>query len=90
MRFFFLHDYQDWLLALFLGLVLATLIYLAFRSYGYSRQRADERARQEFKYPEGMKGANFPTPPLILFIYIGFVVWAIFYVILVGIKGGPY
>lgn len=89
MRFFFLQDYQHWLLAVFLGIVLAILVYLAFRSYGYSNERADEKAQQGFNYPDGIVGRNFPTPPFILFLYIGFVVWAIIYVIYIGIMGGP-
>ena len=90
MRFFFLQDYQHWLLAVFLGLVLAILIYLAFRSYGYSRARAGGRAEEEHGYPDGLKGRQFPTPPLIIFLYFGFVVWAILYVIYIGIRGGPF
>ncbi len=90
MRFFFLQDFQQWLLAVFLGLVLAILVYLAFKSYGYSSERAGEKAEQEFNYPDGLKGKNFPTPPFFLFLYLGFVICAIFYVIYIGIRGGPY
>jgi hypothetical protein len=90
MRFFPLQDYQHWLLSVFLGLALAILIYLAFRSYGHSRARAGERANEEFDYPDGLRGKDFPTPPFILFLYCGFVVWAIFYVIFIGIRSGPF
>ena len=90
MRFFFLQDYQQWLLAVFLGLVLSILVYLAFRSYGYSKARAGEKARREFTYPDGLRGGYLPMPPYIIFICLGFVVWATFYVIYVGIRGGPY
>lgn len=90
MRFFFLQDYRHWLLAVFLGLVLAVFLYLAFRSHDYSRERADERARRIFRYPEGLKGQNFPTPPYMLFLYIGFAVWAVLYVIFIGIYHGAY
>lgn len=90
MRYFFLQDYQHWLLSAFLGLVLALLVYLAFSSYRYSRARADEKAEEEFTYPDGLKGRSHPTPPFILFLYFGFVVWAIFYVIFIGILSGPY
>ena len=90
MRFFFLQDYQDWLLSVFLGLVLAILIYLAFRSYGYSKARAGVRTEEERDYPDGLKGRNLPAPPLIIFLGLAFVVWAVFYVIYIGIKGGPY
>ncbi len=89
MRLFFLHDYQDWLLAVFLGVVLAILVYLAFRSYAYSSGRAGEKARETIYYPDGIIGKNLPTTPFVLFLYLGFVVWAIVYVIYVGITGGP-
>ncbi len=87
MRFFFLQDFQHWLLAIFLGGVLGVLLYLAFTAYRYSSGRADERAEQEFHYPEGLRGKNFRTPPFILFIYLGFVIWAICYIIFVGLRG---
>ena len=64
MRFFFLHDYHDWLLAVFLGLVLAILIYVAFRSYRYSSQRAGIRPRKVFDYADGLKGETSPCRPL--------------------------
>jgi hypothetical protein len=89
MRFFFLQDYQHWLLAVFLGIVLAILVYLALRSYGYTNARADGRSRETFDYPDGIVGRNFPTPPFILFLYIGLAIWIIIYVIYVGIMGGP-
>jgi hypothetical protein len=92
MRFFFLQDYQHWLLSVFLGLVLAILIYLAFRGYGYSKARAgaEAEAEEEEDYPDGLKGRNLPAPPLIIFLCLAFVVWAVFYVIYIGIKGGPF
>ena len=87
MRFFFLLDYQHWLLSVGLGLVLVILVYLAFRSYGYSQEKSTGKAEERFTYPDGIEGRNFPTPPLILFLYIGFVVWAICYILFVGLKG---
>jgi hypothetical protein len=90
MRFFVLQDFRQWLLSVFLGLALVILVYLAFRSYGYSSGRADEKAEQEFTYPDGLRGRNFPTPLFFLFLYLGFVIWAIFYVVYIGIIGGPY
>jgi len=90
MRFFFLQDYQDWLLSVFLGLVLAILVYLAFTSYAYARARAKDRTMHESLYPDGLKGGDFPTPLFIIFLGLGLAIWAIFYVIYVGIRGGPF
>ena len=88
MRFFFLQDYQHWLLSVFLGLVLAVLIYLGLRSYWYSSQRSGGKTERVY-YPDGIVGKHFPTTPLILFLYLGFAAWAIIYVIYIGIIGGP-
>ena len=89
MRIFSLLDYQHWLLSVFLGLILAVLVYLAFRSYGYASERDDGKAKEEFHYPDGLEGRNFPVPPFLLFLYIGFIFWMIFYVIFIGILHGP-
>ncbi len=87
MRFFFLQDYQDWLMAVFLGMVLAILVYLGFTAYSDSSARAGEKAEHELKYPDGIRGKSFPVPVFILFIFLGFFIWAILYVIFVGMKG---
>ena len=90
MRFFFLQDYRQWLLAVSLGLVLAILVYLAFKSYAYSRARMGEKTEHELGYPDGLRGKDSPTPHFFFFLYLGFVIWAIFYVVLIGIEGAPY
>ncbi len=87
MRFFFLRDYQDWLLAFGLGLILAILVYLGFSAYEASSVRVNEKTGEEFAYPDGIRGKNFPTPTFIIFIYLGFVIWAILYVVFVGLRG---
>ena len=87
MRFFFLQDYQHWLMAVFLGIVLAILVYLGFTAYSDSGGRVRAKTEREFIYPEGIRGKDLPTPVFILFIYLGFFIWAILYVIFVGMKG---
>ncbi len=87
MRFFFLQDFQHWLLSVFLGLVLAILVYLGFTAYTDSRARVGEKEEEEFTYPDGIRGKNFPTPYFIIFLYLGFVIWAILYVIFIGMRG---
>ncbi len=87
MRFFYLEDYQHWLMAVFLGLVLAILVYLGFTAYSDSWARAEQKAKPEHLYPDGIKGRNSLTPTFILFIYLGFLIWAILYVLFVGTKG---
>ena len=90
MRFFPLQDYQDWLLGLFLGIVLAILIYLAFRGIAGPTGRAtDGQGKEAAPYPNAAEGGRHPLPPLIVFLILGFAVWIVFYVIYVGVVGGP-
>jgi uncharacterized membrane protein len=37
----------------------------------------------------GFRHHSRPVPAVLVFIYIGFAIWAVFYVILFGIFGGP-
>jgi hypothetical protein len=87
MRFFFLQDFQHWLLALFLGMVLAILVYLGFTAYEDSKTRAGQKGEEESTYPDGILAKNFPTPVFILFLYLGILIWAILYVVFVGMRG---
>jgi hypothetical protein len=90
MRFFWILDYQHEVLGAILGLGAAIIIYLTFRSYYFARERADESKDQKFDYPDEIHGVNHPTPPHLVFIIGGFFVWAVFYVIIVGIYGRAY
>ncbi len=89
MRFFAVLDYQHEILAVFLGVVVAVLIYLAFRSYYFTRQREDEESHRVLEYPDEIHGVNHAVPPFLLFLIFGFIVWFLIYVIFFGIRGGP-
>ncbi len=86
MRLFFLQDYQHWLLAVGLGLILAILVYMGFSAYEDSSARAGEKTEEE-SYPDGIRGKDFPVPSFIIFIFLGFAIWAIAYWIFVGLRG---
>ena len=94
MRLFTLIDFHHFLLGLFLGVAAAIVIFLAFR-YGGRETGGNENggggdlpAHSE-EYPEGLRIRNNPVPPVIVFVFIGFVVWFVFYVIFFGIFGRP-
>lgn len=87
MRFFDLLDFQYLVLAIFLGFVSAVLIYLGFQSYSFSRRRKEEG---EEEFPGGIRVQNHSIPPFLIFVVIGFIVWAIAYVILYGLRGEPF
>jgi hypothetical protein len=92
MRFFPLLDFQHFVIALFLGLAAALVVYLAFRYMGNRRREQDdggEEVEASSEYPEGLEVGDNPMPPVLIFIFLGFVVWFVFYVVIFGILGGP-
>jgi hypothetical protein len=87
MRFFDLLDFQYLVLAIFLGLIAVILIYLGFQSYSLSQKKKKE---VEEEFPEGIRVQDHPVPPFIIFVVIGFILWAVVYVILYGLRGEPF
>ena len=64
MRFFFLQDYQHWLLSVFLGPRARDPRSTSPSGATGIRGRAQgERAEEEFDYPDGLKGKDFPRRP---------------------------
>ncbi|MBP1730078.1 MAG: hypothetical protein H6Q55_507 [Deltaproteobacteria bacterium] len=91
MRMFSLLDYQHLILGLFLGLGAALVLYMSFRSAHYlkeskGREKLDQGEPSDVEGPE--TGRN-RVPVVLLFLYGGFIVWFIFYVIYFGLRGGP-
>ena len=90
MRFFDVLDFQYLVLAVFLGTASLLIIYLGFRSYSYSWKERPKSAGDEHEYPGGIKIGTHPIPPLLYFIFLGFGVWFLIYVIFYGILGEPF
>ena len=89
MRLFSLLDFQYFILAFFLGLISVLLVYLGFKGWVSQEKGAvEEEGEGRIEYPEGLREAKHPIPPLLLFVYIGVAVWAVAYAILIGIFGG--
>ena len=81
MRFFALLDLQHLVLAFFLGFAAVIVLYLAFRY-------VPPPDAEEEKDAPSRKGRK-RIPPVLIFVYAGFIVWFVAYVIMVGLKGGP-
>jgi hypothetical protein len=89
MRYFPLLDFQIVILLTFLGLAVLILLYVAFRGpLSATDQKSKDMGRET--YPEGIEAENRPTPPLLIFVYVAFVLWAAMYVIFIGLRGGPF
>ncbi len=89
MRLLALLDAQHLILGIFLGVICAIVIYLGFRSAMFTKPRSKKRERLESGYPDGLEIGDNPFPPLLLFLFLGFVAWFIFYVIFFGVQRGP-
>jgi len=85
MRYFPLLDFQYIVLLIFLGSASLIALYLAF-----THEEDDEGQEIKEEYPEGIRGRNGPVPLVLIFLYLGFIIWAIVYVVTIGIKGQPF
>ena len=86
MRYFDLLDFQNLVLALFIGIAVTILLYVAF---GWSAQSLKRKEAPE-ELAEGLKIEKNPVPPILIFVYAAFFIWAVVYLIVEGIKGGPF
>jgi len=90
MQYFPLLAFQHLVLAFFLGTGFVILLYIAFSSYKQTREELseeelDQLARGELAEvhdPEGNRIA-----PVLIFIYLGALVWSVSYFVIVGVKG---
>jgi hypothetical protein len=86
MRYFALLDFQYVVLAVFTGIAAAILLHVAFGWPGASRR---ERKEPEH-YADGLQIEKNRVPPILVFVYSAFLIWALAYLIVVGIKGEPF
>ena len=88
MQFFPLVAFQHWVLAIFLGCIAFVLIYLALGSHHPRTEEKTELGEREILFGEE-HGKN-PMPPLLIVVFLGVIVFALAYFILIGIQGPPF
>ena len=86
MRYFTLLDFQHWALALCLGLLAVILIYIAWRTYPAPAPQ-DEELDDARVHTSHSRGPH-PFPPILIFIYVGALLWALGYAVVRGLWGG--
>jgi hypothetical protein len=90
MQYFPLLAFQHLVLAFFLGVGFVILLYLAFSGYKRTRKEATGKERERLKRGE-LAEAHDPEgnriPPVLILIFVGAILWAVSYVVVVGIKG---
>ena len=89
MRSFPLFDFQIVVLLSFLGLIALLLLYIAFTKIAVPP--VSRRGRQEpEQFPDGIQTSRGPIPLILIFVYAGCFVWALAYVIIMGIRSEPF
>lgn len=88
MRYFTIIDFQDMVLAFFLGLLVLVMVYISWS--GYSKRKEDERELDTSNDTEliSSHGKN-PVAPVLVIIYAGIALWVVLYIVFYGILGGP-
>jgi hypothetical protein len=88
MRFFELLNLQDMVLYFFPA-VLAILIFAIALGYVHFRTaRSEERMRRSYyTFPEDIEDRQAPFPLSLILIIAGTVVWAFFYILVIGLWG---
>ncbi|RPJ21696.1 MAG: hypothetical protein EHM26_03200, partial [Desulfobacteraceae bacterium] len=88
MRFFELVNLQDMVLYFFPA-VLAILVLGITLGYGHFRtSRSEERMRRSYyTFPEDIEDRQAPFPLSLILIIAGTVVWAFFYILVIGLWG---
>ncbi len=93
MQYFPLLNFQHVVLAFFLGIGFVILLLIAFSSY--RRVRIDETEDELDRLVKGdLAEAHDPEggriAPVLVFIYLGAIVWSVSYFIVVGLMGGAF
>ena len=91
MRFFYILNTQHLILGVFFGLIASLLVYIGFGGFYYStgKDETGGEGGEDFERREELHPKRRPLPSVVLFLFIGFVVWFVCYVIFQGLKGGP-
>jgi hypothetical protein len=88
MRFFPLVDFQHWVLAIFLGCVVLLLLCLSLGSHHRREEEKCEAGEQDIF--SGEAHHRNPIPPLLMIVFLGVIVFALGYFLLIGIQGPPF
>jgi len=89
MRFFPLFDFQLVVLLSFLGLIALLVLYIALTGLALPPRVRKGHPEPE-QFPDGIQASRGPVPLILIFVYVGFLVWALIYVIIMGIRSEPF
>jgi hypothetical protein len=88
MRFFPLEGFRDIILFLFPTLIFMILFYVAWSRSHFRTKDSAEREKQVLHvYPDGIEDRNAPFPLILILIILGYVLWAILYMLGIAYMG---
>jgi len=90
MRFFSLVDFQYWALALFLGLTALVFVFVAWGTYPrrpHTGGGPDIEKASDLDDSIVHDGGGHPMPPFLILVYAVIIMWAVGYMIFMGIRG---
>jgi hypothetical protein len=88
MRYFTIVDFQHWIAATFLGLLLVILAYISWA--GYKRRPMNKVDLSDETMPDHPPPSeDRPISPILIFVYVGCLFWMLLYMMMVGLAGGP-
>ncbi len=88
MRFFELVNLQDMVLYFFPAVLAILVLGIALGYVHFRTARSEERMRRSYyTFPEDIEDRQAPFPISLILIIAGTVVWAFFYILVIGLWG---
>jgi len=88
MRYFQLLGIQHFFMYLFPALATVVLFIIGLGYYYIRRKDSEERETRIIeRFPGGIQGRNAPFPLFLILILAGTIIWALAYIILIGVLG---
>jgi hypothetical protein len=88
MRFFELVNLQDMVLSFFPAVLAILVLGTALGYVHFRTARSEERMRRSYyTFPEDIEDRQAPFPLSLILIIAGTVVWAFFYILVIGLWG---
>jgi hypothetical protein len=88
MRFFELLSLQDIILYFFPAVLAILIVGIALGYVHFSTARSDERMKRSYyTFPEDIEDRQAPFPLALILIIAGTLVWAFFYILVIGLWG---
>ncbi len=88
MRFFELVNLQDMVLYFFPAVLAILVLGIALGYVHFRTARSEERMRRSYyTFPEDIEDRQAPFPLSLILIIAGTVVWAFFYILVIGLWG---